>query len=128
MYIGFMGEMSLSEVTDIFLFECRIAGWSLQTRRRYRDVLTKFIKFTGNITVQDLKPDHVRAYIADLADCTRHSSLAKHYAVIRTWIRWLYAQKNLTESRVEAPRFPARSFWFLASESCKFVRDLEQGF
>src|SRR5262245_8820697 len=102
MKIGFMKDLSLSITRDTFLFDCQAAGWDRQIRCACRDVLTDFIQFAGDITVQELTPDHVRMYIADLASQPsqrkKHTYLMKkHYAVIRTWIRWLYAQKLITE-------------------------------
>ena len=114
MNIGFMSDVHLTSAKETFMLDCRAAGLAPKTLRSYRDVLTRFIRFVGDLTVQELKPDHVRSYIADLADRAGRRSLAKHYAVIRTWIRWLYLQKRLTDrgSFVTAPRlgFPARSF------------------
>ena len=91
MRIGFMSDTLLTSAKETFMLECKAADLTDKTIRSYRDVLTKFMKFTGDITVQQLKSDHVRLYIADLADRMGRYSLAKHYAVIRTWIRWLYA-------------------------------------
>jgi site-specific recombinase XerD len=125
MSIGFMSDVRLTSAKEAFIFDYRVAEMSCKTLRTYHDVLTKFLEFTGDITVQALKPDHVRMYIAYLADqlgrykanlgrSVAHT-LSQHYAVIRTWIRWLYAQKLITErsSFVTAPRlrdlFPARS-------------------
>jgi hypothetical protein len=73
-HIGFMSDICLSGAKNSFMLDCKAAGLTSKTMRGYRGVLTQFIEFAGDITVQDLKPDHVRAYIADLADRTRHSS------------------------------------------------------
>jgi site-specific recombinase XerD len=101
MSIGFMNDAGLSNAKETFMFDCRAAGLAPKTLRRYHHGLTKFVTFVGDLTVQELKPDHVRSYIAYLADClgTGRRHLAKHYAVIRTWIRWLYAQMLLTDRR-----------------------------
>ena len=52
--------------------------------------------------VKDLTPDHVRLYIANLADGPgegeEHTDIVvNHYAIIDEWIRWLYAQEFVTE-------------------------------
>jgi len=121
MSIGFMSDLRLTRAKETFLLDCRAAHLPSQTLRIYRKVLTAFIAYTGDMTVKELQPDHVRMYIATLADNPRrhgriHSSiLAKHYAVIRWWVRWLYAQKSITERNnwVNTPRlrnlFSARS-------------------
>ena len=107
MSIGFMSNVRLTSAKEIFLLDCRAARLEPQTLRVYRDVLTRFITFTGDITVQEMKPDHVRAYIAELS--AQGGSMSKHYMVIRFWIRWLYAQKVVTE-RIGAPNTPPRPY------------------
>lgn len=98
--IGFMKDTRLTRAKETFMFDCRVARLTTRTQRGYREILTTFIKFTGDITVQQLKPDHVRMYIATLSDQSFDGRvLAKHYGVIRTWIRWLYAQKTITERK-----------------------------
>ena len=109
--IGLMKDMLLSHARDTFLFDCQAAGLDPQTRRAFRDVLSSFTRFTGNMLVRHLTPDHVRFYISNLSD--GHSDgeenirlVKNHYAVIHTWIRWLHAQKFITErGSVKPPRW-----------------------
>ena len=103
--IGFMNDVRLTSARQTFMLDCRVAGLTSDILHTYREVLTAFIHYTGDITVRELAPAHVRSYVADLAD---HSHPAgKHYLVIRIWIRWLYAQKVITE-RLPAPKQPPR--------------------
>jgi hypothetical protein len=51
--------------------------------------------------VEDLTPDHVRLYIANLSDGPNEGEehrrmVIHHYAVIHEWVRWICAQKFLT--------------------------------
>ncbi len=97
-----MKEVLLSSAKDTYLFDCRVAGEDAQTMSAYRDVLDCFIRFTGNILVKDLTPDHVRLYIANLSDGPSEGeehirTVINHYSVIHDWVRWLYAQKFLTQ-------------------------------
>ena len=119
MNTGVPRDMLLSTTKETFLLDCRAAGLAGKTMRGYRDVLMSFIKFVGDMKVHELGPDHVRLYIAELADRDGHyagekfssHSLMKHYAVIRTWIRWLYAQKIMEEriiDQVKPPRLSER--------------------
>ena len=87
MNIGSMKEVLLSNARDVFLFDCQAAGLDPQIRYAYRDVLASFTRFTGNILVKDLTPNHVRAYIGNLADGPSEGeehirSVKNHYAVI----------------------------------------------
>jgi len=119
MMLGVPREAHLTSAKDNFLLDCRAAGLKPKTMRSYRDVLTAFIAFSGDMFVRELGPDHVRMYIAELTDRAGHyegkkfssHSLLKHYAVIRTWIRWMYAQKIITErvtDYVKPPRLSSR--------------------
>ena len=111
MKIESLKEVRLAKARDIFLFDCRVAGLDSQTLSAYQDVLTSFVRFTGSILVRELMPDHVLMYIGNLSDGPsegeEHTRIViNHYAVIHTWVRWLYVQKFLTErnSFLEPPR------------------------
>lgn len=116
MKIGSMKEVLLSNAQAIYLFDCRVAGLDAQTLNEYRQALRSFIRFTGDILVKDLTPDHVRIYIDNLSDGPSEGEkhirdVINHYAMIHTWIRWLYAQKFVVErssSLVKPPRFTQR--------------------
>ena len=97
-----MKEECLSKARKIFLFDCQVAGLEAQRLNAYRDVLGLFIEFTGNIQVKDLTPDHVRLYINNLSDGPNEGEehtrvVISHYTLIHDWVRWLYAQKFVTE-------------------------------
>jgi len=102
MKIGSMKEEFLTSAKDIFLFDFQVAGLDPQTMSIYRDVLDSFIRFTGNILVKELTPDHVRMYIANLSDGPSEGeehtrAVISHYTVIHEWVRWICAQKFLTK-------------------------------
>lgn len=102
MKLGSMKEVFLREARNIFLFDSQAVGLDAQTLNAYREILGLFIEFTGNILVKDLTPDHVRLYINNLSDGPNegeeHTRMVfSHYAVIHEWVRWLYAQKFVTE-------------------------------
>ena len=121
MMLGVPREVRLTSAKETFLLDCRAAGLSQKTLRAYRDVLTSFVNSVGDMLVRELGPDHVRLYIADLADrkgryndndgkFSSHS-LMKHYAVVRTWVRWMYAQNIISEritDYVKPPRLSSR--------------------
>ena len=85
--IGFMSDVRLTSARQTFMLDCRAAGVNRKILYAYRDVLSAFIRCTGDITVQELEPAHVRSYITDLTDHFRPAG--KHYTLIRLWIRWL---------------------------------------
>jgi hypothetical protein len=130
MKIGSLKEVILANAKDIFLFDCRVAGLDAQELNAYRDVLTAFVRFTGNILVKELTPEHVRVYIENLSDGPSEGeehlrAVITHYAVIHEWIRWLCAQKFLTRRSsefVEPPRLLTRRFCLWDEEAGEMVR------
>jgi hypothetical protein len=106
MKIGSLKEVFLTEAEEIFLFDCRVAGLDLETRNAYREVLTSFIHFAGDIMVEELTVDHVRLYFANLSDGPSEGddhirAVINHYAMIHSWVRWICAQKFLVERSYE---------------------------
>ena len=102
MKFGSMKEVLLRNARTVFLFDSQVAGLDAQTLNAYRDILGFFIDFTGNIPVKELTPDHVRLYINNLSDGPNEGEehtriVISHYAVIHEWVRWIYAQKFVTE-------------------------------
>ncbi len=102
MIIGSMKEVFLTSARDAYLFDSRVAGLGPDILNGYEEVLSSFIRFTGDIQVRQLTPDHVRMYIANLSDGPyeedAHDDLVmSQYAVIQTWIHWMYVQKFVND-------------------------------
>lgn len=126
MIIGSMKEVFLTRSKDVFLFDCQVARMEPDAIQTYRDVLGAFICFTGDIRVRQLTPDHIQMYIANLSDGPsegeEHDQLVmSQYAMIHTWIHWMYIQKFINErdgGAVKPPSlttlFPSRINWSLA--------------
>jgi len=113
MKIDSLKEVFLSSAKDIFLFDSRLAGLDAPVLNAYHDVLTSFVRFTGDILVKDLTPEHVRLYIANLSDGPSEGeehirAVINHYAVIHEWVRWICAQKFVTERSSDDVRPPRR--------------------
>lgn len=111
MILGSMKEVNLTRAKEIFLFDCRVAGWDAQALSMYYEVLSSFIRFSGDIQVRQLTPDHVRLYIANLSDGPSEGEehdrwVMWQYAMIQSWLHWIYAQNLINErpgSFVESP-------------------------
>lgn len=118
MLLGVQRELRLTSARETFLLDCKALGLSPKLIQGYRSVLTSFINSVGDMLVRELGPDHVRLYIADLADQQVQSSghhasphlLIAHYNVVRAWVRWMYAQKKITNREIDQSprRFPWR--------------------
>lgn len=107
-------QINLSDAVENYLLACRAEGKSQKTLRAYHDILYDFVPAVGDIPVPDLTPQTIQAYIADLYKrpgrknraFSTHSA-AKYYAVVRSFIRWVFAQgwleKRITDF-TKAPR------------------------
>ena len=125
MIIGSMKEVFLTRAMDAYLFDYRVAGLEPEVLKGYHGVLSSFIRFTGDIRIRQLTPDHVRMYIANLSDGPyegeEHEDVVmSQYAVIQTWIHWMYVQKYVVErdgGLVKPPALtsliPSRITWSL---------------
>ncbi len=115
MILGSMKEVNLTHAKEIFLFDSRAAGWDAQALSMYYQVLSSFIRFTGEMRVKQLKPDHVRLYVANLSDGPsegeEHDRLVMcQYAMIQSWLHWIYSQNLINErpsNLDKTPRLPS---------------------
>jgi hypothetical protein len=128
MILGSMKEVFLTRAKDAYLFDCRVAGLGPELLNVYQEVLSSFARFAGDIQVRQLTPDHVRLYIANLSDGPvefegeeYEELVMSQYAIIQTWIQWMYVQKFINErdgSLVKPPSqtslFPSRIKWRLS--------------
>jgi hypothetical protein len=97
-----MKEVNLTRAKEIFLFDSRVAGWDAQALSMYYDVLSSFIRFTGDILVKQISSDHVRLYIANLSDGPSEGEehdrwVMWQYAMIQSWLHWIYSQNLINE-------------------------------
>ncbi len=115
MILGSMKEVNLTRAKEIFLFDCRAAGWDAQALSMYYNVLSGFIRFSGDIRVKQVTPDHVRLYIANLSDGPSEGDEHDHlvmcqYAMIQSWLHWIYSQNLINErpsNLDKTPRLPS---------------------
>ena len=107
-------DLHLSQAMESFMLSCRSERKSPKTIQGYRDVLTRFIASTNDIPANKLTPDHIRGYIASLVNLPgkvagrqfSSHSLMKHYQVIRTWVRWMYAQEMIPTCPTDKTKAP----------------------
>ena len=128
MILGSMKEVFLTRAKDAYLFDCRVAGLEPDLLDAYQGVLSAFARFAGDIQVRQLTPDHVRLYIASLSDGPAEFEgeqsedvIMSQYAIIQTWLHWMYVQKFINErdgSLVKLPNqtslFPSQIKWRLS--------------
>jgi site-specific recombinase XerD len=103
------------DALEKFLLACRAEAKSPKTLRSYQDILKCFVNFVGDMQVDELTPDHIRGYIAELStrpgvhgQFSTHS-VHKHYSVVRTFIRWMYDQRMIKERLTDYTKAPRQA-------------------
>jgi site-specific recombinase XerD len=107
-------DLRLSQALESFMLSCQSECKSPKTIRGYRDILTRFITSTNDIPAGQLTPDHINKYIASLVNLPGKSagrqfssqSLMKNYQVIRTWVKWMYAQEMIPTCPTDKTKAP----------------------
>ena len=104
--------LTINNAVDNYLLAVRSEGKSPKTIRAYSDILHAFMAGIKEELVEELTENHIRIYMADLPSRAGKygyfstSSQMKHYATIRTFIRWLYAQGYITRCITDYTRPP----------------------
>jgi site-specific recombinase XerD len=86
---------------------CQLYGKRLTT-------LTKFMRSAGITAMDELTPDHLRAFIAWLRETGKHNEGGVHqfYRTMRTWLKWYWDQYDIEErnpiDKVKAPPLPEK--------------------
>jgi len=126
MILGSMKDVFLTRAKEMFVFDCHVGGFEPHAVQAYRSALASFIRFTGNIQVRQLTPDHLELYIANLydgpdVDDDHRGRVMSQYVMIQTWIHWMESQQSITErsSTIDRPVdleqiFPPRAVYRLA--------------
>src|SRR5687767_3255762 len=107
MKLGVPKDMRLTSAKKAFLLNCKAAGLRSETAKIDDGLLNTFIKFTADMLVRNLSPDHVRMYLAELSTEHDGRAMTKRDRAVRGWIRWMYAQKFITDRVADFPK-PAR--------------------
>ena len=125
--------LTINNAVDNYLLAVRSEGKSPKTIRAYSDILHAFMAGIKEELVEELTENHIRIYMADLPSRAGRygdfstSSQMKHYATIRTFIRWLYAQGYTSRCITDRTRPPKISNDLpdaLSSEEVGRLRDV----
>lgn len=108
--------MRLSEAIDGYYLACRVNNISQKSMTSYQANVNSFLNVVGDMPVNELNPNHIRVFIAhemervslNTGKPLSSESVAKAYAVIRTFCRWLYDQ-DLTETCITARTKPPKT-------------------
>ena len=120
MTTGVPRDQQLTKAKETWLLDCRAAGLSAEddaglpgrrSRRSSNTLATSWSASSGPIMSAVTLPHYLSVPATTQAETFSSHSLLKHYAVIRTWIRWMYAQKIIEEritDYVKPPRLSTR--------------------
>lgn len=91
--------MKLDAAIEEFILEQRVRGNSSATVSYYRNVLTYFSEFTGNVDVTELTLQRCREYYLCLAEDDINSvSVQSYVRGLRAFLRWLYDSEYIDQN------------------------------
>lgn len=110
-----MDEKSqLSREVDAFLLDGRARSLSPKTLDFYAAELRAFLRYldgAGIVSPAGIGAGDVRAYLAKSAEHRNAGGVNCAYRVIKTWLRWVWAERELTTpcpiAKIKAPRVSA---------------------
>jgi site-specific recombinase XerD len=111
MSTGDRGE-SVAHAVAAFILARHAEGLARSTLQLYAkrlQMLTRFLRGIGVVTMDDITADTLRGYIAWLRESGRHNpgGVGQHYRIMRTWMRWYWVEHDIQErnpiARIKAP-------------------------
>lgn len=110
--------INLQDAIALFLQSSEAELKSYKTVRGYEEALKLFLRFCGNIPLEDLNEDHLRSFILHETARRREvngemveystETIYKRYKVVKTLVRWLHQRKYIPEDISQYTRNPHR--------------------
>lgn len=119
--------MHLNAAIEEFILEQRVRGNSSATVSYYRNVLTYFSEFTGNVDVTDLTLQRCREYYLFLAEDDINSvSVQSYVRGLRAFLRWLYDSEYINQNicaKFKLPKATRKVIDILTEEEIRALFD-----
>ena len=119
--------MHLDAAIEEFILEQRVRGNSSATVSYYRNVLTYFSEFTGNVDVTDLTLQRCREYYLFLAEDDINSvSVQSYVRGLRAFLRWLYDSEYINQNicaKFKLPKATRKVIDILTEEEIRALFD-----
>ncbi len=123
--------MRLEEAISEFILEQRVRGNSNATVTYYRNVLSYFSEFSGNVDVTELQLQLCRQYYLYLADDDINSvSVQSYIRGLRAFLRWLYENEHIEQNicaKFKLPKATRKVIDILTEEEIRLLFDAIPG-
>ena len=118
--------MKLSEAMQLFIRDRQLLYCSPKTIEGYNDVLGRFIRFTGDIELEELKIQIIRNYNAALVERQiSKASVGSYLRTIKAFINYLEDNEYLPEGRlakkIKVPRQPKKVIQLFTPEEVEKI-------
>ena len=119
--------MKLYAAIEEFILEQRVRGNSNATVTYYRNILTYFSEFAGNVDVTELTLQRCRAYYLYLAEDDINSvSVQSYVRGLRAFLKWLYDMEYIADNicaKFKLPKATRKVIDILTEEEIKLLFD-----
>lgn len=123
--------MNLNAAIEEFILEQRVRGNSNATVSYYRNILSYFLEFSGNVDVTELTLQRCREYYLYLADDDINSvSVQSYVRGLRAFLRWLYDNEYITDNiciKFKLPKATRKVIDILTEEEIRLLFDAIPG-
>ena len=115
------GQTSLAELVKQYETHCRLEGKPDTTCSWYRDILSRFLNWAGDVCLDEFTLQKVREYLGFLKEKPKYAghpttpsngetvsayTFRHHTVVLRVFARWLHEEGYTTEHRLERLKTP----------------------
>ena len=119
--------MKLNAAIEDFILEQRVRGNSSATVSYYRNVLTYFLEFAGNVDITELTLQLCREYYIYLADDDINSvSVQSYVRGLRAFLRWLYDFEHIDQNicaKFKLPKATRKVIDILTEDEIRLLLD-----
>ena len=118
--------MTMNKAITEYLRYHKLMGHTNKTISNYHDVLTQFVKFTGDIDIEDINIDLIRDYQESLINRgLSNTTVANYLTHIKAFINYLIEEYDLTAkdlpNRIKMPRKKKRIVDLFTSEQVRLI-------
>lgn len=118
--------MILSEAWQLYKADKQIQGYSSQTLKAYKVQSTLFIKYLGDIPIEDVTTKSIKLYLGEVASDLKASSLCHRIRFIKSLFKWAQEEKYITfnpGTAIKEPKLESKIPKFLTEEEIELLRE-----
>ena len=97
--------MELTTTLDAFIAAKTASNRSERTIEKYQDLITRFIDYTGDELIEQLRPEDIERWMTDRRRAgLSPDSLLTYYQSVATWLNWCQKRYCLTYNPIDPTR------------------------